>query len=66
MKIDKMKKAELIAYINNLENKIEQYDKTLDTYVIKKDESSYNRIYKTALGISLVINILSISLYIFI
>lgn len=66
MKIDKMKKAELIAYINNLETKIEQYDKTLDTYVIKKDESSYNRIYKTALGISLVINILSISLYIFI
>lgn len=61
-----MKKAELIAYINNLETKIEQYDKTLDTYVIKKDESSYNRIYKTALGISLVINILSISLYIFI
>lgn len=65
MKIDKMKKAELIAYINDLETKIEQYDKTLDTYVIK-DESSYNRIYKTALGISLVINILSISLYIFI
>ena len=61
-----MKKAELIAYINNLETKIEQYDKTLDEYVIKKDESSYNRIYKTALGISLVINILSISLYIFI
>lgn len=60
-----MKKAELIAYINDLETKIEQYDKTLDTYVIK-DESSYNRIYKTALGISLVINILSISLYIFI
>lgn len=66
MKIDKMKKAELIAYINNLETKIEQYDKTLDTYVIKKDEYSYNRIYKTALCISLVINILSISLYIFI
>lgn len=61
-----MKKAELIAYINNLETKIEQYDKILDEYVIKKDKSSYNSIYKTALGISLVINILSISLYIFI
>ena len=61
-----MKKAELIAYINNLETTIEQYDKTLDEYVIKKDKSSYDRIYKTALGISLVINILSISLYIFI
>lgn len=66
MNINKMKKAELIAYINNLETKIEQYDKILDEYVIKKDESSYDRIYKTALGISLVINILSISLYIFI
>lgn len=65
MNIDKMKKAELIAYINNLETKIEQYDKTLDAYVIK-DKSSYDRIYKIALGISLVINILSISLYIFI
>lgn len=61
-----MKKAELIAYINNLETKIEQYDKILDEYVIRKDEYSYNRIYKIALGISLVINILSISLYIFI
>lgn len=60
-----MKKAELIAYINDLETKIEQYDKTLDAYVIK-DKSSYDRIYKIALGISLVINILSISLYIFI
>lgn len=60
-----MKKAELIAYINNLETKIEQYNKTLDAYVIK-DKSSYDRIYKTVLTISLVINILSISLYIFI
>lgn len=60
-----MKKAELIAYINNLETKIEQYNKTLDAYVIK-DKSSYDRTYKIALGISLVINILSISLYIFI
>lgn len=66
MNINKMKKAELIAYINDLETKIEQYDKTLDAYVIKKDEYSYDRIYKIALGISLVINILSISLYIFI
>lgn len=65
MNIDKMKKAELIAYINNLETKIEQYNKTLDAYVIK-DKSSYDRTYKIALGISLVINILSISLYIFI
>lgn len=60
-----MKKAELIAYINDLETKIEYYNKTLDAYVIK-DKSSYDSIYKTALGISLVINILSISLYIFI
>ena len=66
MNINKMKKAELIAYINDLETKIEHYDKTLDAYVIKKDEYSYDRIYKIALGISLVINILSISLYIFI
>ena len=66
MNINKMKKAELIAYINDLETKIEQYDKTLDAYVIKKDEYSYDRIYKITLGISLVINILSISLYIFI
>lgn len=65
MNIDKMKKAELIAYINDLETKIEYYNKTLDAYVIK-DKSSYDSIYKTALGISLVINILSISLYIFI
>ena len=65
MNINKMKKAELIAYINDLETKIEYYNKTLDAYVIK-DKSSYDRTYKTALGISLVINILSISLYIFI
>lgn len=60
-----MKKAELIAYINDLETKIEYYNKTLDAYVIKY-KSSYDRTYKTVLGISLVINILSISLYIFI